>query len=345
MMIIRPITAEDYSSLRELAKITGQGFTSLQDDDKQVLKKLHSALKAFNPGTPPGDSFYLFVLEDMETNVVVGICGIEAAVGVNEPWYNYRVGTLVHSSRELNVHNEINTLTISNDHTRYSELCTLFLTPEARHSRNGAFLSKSRFMFMAEFPERFSDHVIAEMRGMTDSNNVSPFWEGLGRHFFSIEFAEADRLSSMDKVFIAELMPKNTIYTNLLPETAQQAIAQTHVETTPARKLLESEGMRYTGYIDIFDGGVTLEARTEDIRMVRESFKLEVKIEEKVSEGESYLVCNSSFEDFRCCMTSNIFFKNNIASIEPETASALNITEGDRIRIAPLSAGGVIRSL
>ncbi|WP_252343696.1 arginine N-succinyltransferase, partial [Escherichia coli] len=34
-----------------------------------------------------------------------GICAIEVAVGLNDPWYNYRVGTLVHASKELNVYN------------------------------------------------------------------------------------------------------------------------------------------------------------------------------------------------------------------------------------------------
>ena len=69
----------------------------------------------------------MFVLEDTDTGTVAGICAIEVAVGLNDPWYNYRVGTMVHASKELNVYNALPTLFLCNDHTGASELCTLFL--------------------------------------------------------------------------------------------------------------------------------------------------------------------------------------------------------------------------
>jgi len=339
MMVVRPIQAEDYTALRELARKTGPGFTSLQDNDTQVAAKLEAGLAAFSASPPLAEALYLFVMEETDTNEVVGICGIESAVGLSEPWYNYRVGTLVHASRELKVYNQINTLTITNDHTGYSELCTLFLSPEARHSKNGSLLSKSRFMFLAEFPQRFNEHLIAEMRGYSDENGISPFWEGLGWHFFSLDFTEADRHSSMNKVFIAELMPKNTIYTNLLPKEAQEAIGKTHEATTPARRLLENEGMRYTGYVDIFDGGPTLEARIHDIRAVQESQYVKAHIADLPSEGELYLISTTEFSNFRCCMSPITRVSKNLVTVSPDVASALNINEGSTIRIVPLSSG------
>ncbi|WP_370278056.1 arginine N-succinyltransferase [Pontibacterium sp.] len=339
MMIVRPIKADDHTALRELASKTGPGFTSLQDNDQQVAAKMENALKAYDPATRGDEALFLFVMEDTETGEVVGVSGIESAVGLTEPWYNYRVGTLVHASRELKVYNQLNTLTITNDHTGYSELCTLFLAPDARHSKNGSLLSKSRFMFMAEFPQLFSDHLIAEMRGYSDENGISPFWEGLGRHFFSLDFSEADQLSSMDKVFIAELMPKNAIYTNLLPQEAQDAIGKTHNATTPARRLLENEGMRFTGYIDIFDGGPTLEARTNDIRAIQDSHYVKVHIADIKPEGELYMVSTNGFEDFRCCMTALTSVGKHVVTVTPDVAEALNITEGSTVRVVPLSSG------
>ncbi len=337
MMVVRPIRSDDWDALRELARKTGTGFTSLQDDDQQVRGKLEAGLEAFSDNTPE-EALYLFVMEDTENGQVVGICAIESAVGLSDPWYNYRVGTLVQSSKELDVYNRISTLSISNDHTGYSELCTLFLDPQYRHSKNGALLSKSRFMFMAEFPQRFDSGLIAEMRGYSDENGVSPFWEGLGRHFFSIDFALADRRSSMDKVFIAELMPKHTIYTNLLPVSAQEAIGQTHDNTTPARKLLESEGLRYTGYVDIFDGGPLLEAPVRDVRAIRESRYVKAHIDDRPASGEPFLISTTGFDNFRCCMSPVELEGNNIVSVTPEIAGALNISNGDTLRIVPLSA-------
>lgn len=339
MMVVRPIQANDHEALRELGRKTGPGFTSLQDNDEQVAAKLEAGLAAFTAGNIPVEALYLFVMEDTETQEVVGICGIESAVGLSDPWYNYRVGTMVHASRELDVYNQISTLTITNDHTGYSELCTLFLTPEARKNKQGSLLSKSRFMFLAEFPQRFNEHLIAEMRGYSDEHGVSPFWEGLGRHFFSLDFAEADKISSMDKVFIAELMPKNTIYTNLLSQGAQDSIGKTHEATTPARRLLENEGLRYTGYIDIFDGGPTLEARVNDIRAIQESQYVKVHIVDIQSDGETYLISTTEFSQFRCCMSPISRAGKNVITITPNVASALNVIEGTTVRIVPLSSG------
>lgn len=153
------------------------------------------------------------MLEDTRVGRVVGVSALEVAVGLTEPWYNFRVGTLVHASKTLNVYKAVPTLFLSNDHTGYSELCTLFLDPDYRHSLNGKLLSKVRFLFIAAFREHFSGKVVAEMRGYSDEQGNSPFWEGLGSRFFSIDFAQADYLSGTgQKAFIAELMPKHPLY-------------------------------------------------------------------------------------------------------------------------------------
>lgn len=336
MMVIRPIESKDADALRALAKITGPGFTSLQDNESLINTKLVAATQAFENKSNQGEALYLFVLEDTENQEIAGICAIEAAVGLSEPWYNYRLGTLVHASRELEVYNQMQTLTISNDHTGYSELCTLFLHPDYRHSKNGHLLSKSRFMFMAEFPQFFNEKLIAEMRGYSDQNGISPFWEGLGKHFFSIDFTTADKMSSIDKAFIAELMPKYTLYSNLLPISAQEVIAQTHENTIPARKLLEREGMRFTGYIDIFDAGPTLEANVSDLRAVKESSYVKVQIDDQPVESELYLISTTEFENFRCTMSTLYKAGNNLISISSDTAQALGVSEGNTVRIVPL---------
>ncbi|MCJ8337011.1 MAG: arginine N-succinyltransferase [Pseudomonadales bacterium] len=338
MMVIRPIESRDGEALAELAKITGPGFTSLQDNSEVVSNKLTTALAAFEQQDKRGEALYLFVLEDLEEQRIAGICAIEAAVGLSDPWYNYRIGTLVHASKELNVYNQMQTLTISNDHTGYSELCTLFLHPDYRHSKNGHLLSKCRFMFMAEFPQLFHEKLVAEMRGYSDKDGISPFWEGLGKHFFSIDFTTADKMSSIDKAFIAELMPKYTLYTNLLPESARDVIAQTHENTIPARKLLEREGMRYTGYIDIFDAGPTLEANVDDIRAIKDSRYAKVKITDQPTTGELYLVSNTKFENFRCTMVAIGEMGNNLITMQTETAQALGVSAGSTVRIVPLVA-------
>ena len=141
-----------------------------------------------------------------------------------------------------------------------------------RHGKNGPLLAKSRLLFIAEFAERFAPKVIAEMRGKLDADGRSPFWEGLGRHFFAMEYSTADYLTGIgQKAFVAELMPRYPVYANLLPRSARAVIGEVHDDTRAARSMLEQEGFRYEGYVDIFDAGPTLECFRDDIRAVRRS--------------------------------------------------------------------------
>jgi len=274
---------------------SGPGFTSLPGNRELLKAKIMASEVAFSQTRAhPLGSSYLFVLQASQDNKVIGVCGIESAVGLREPFYHYRLGTVVHASRELGVHNSFQTLYLCNDYTGCTEVCTLYLDPEYRCNNNGSLLSRCRFLFLAQFKERFPGKVIAEMRGVSDAQGHSPFWNGLGRHFFSMEFSKADYLTgSGNKVFIAELMPKHSIYIHLLPKAARQVIGEVHEQTVPARKLLESEGFRYEKYIDIFDAGPTLACELKDIRAVRKS-----RSEEHTSELQSHhdLVCRLLLE-------------------------------------------------
>ena len=82
------------------------------------------------------DADYLFVMED-DDGKVVGISAVAGAVGLREPWYNYRVGLTVSASQELKIHREIPTLFLANDLTGNSELCSLFLHAGYRSGLNG----------------------------------------------------------------------------------------------------------------------------------------------------------------------------------------------------------------
>ena len=337
MMVIRPIERGDLSALMQLAGKTGGGLTSLPVDEKTLSARIERSLQTWQGTLPKGEQGYVFVLEEAATGTVAGICAIEVAVGLNDPWYNYRVGTLVHASKELNVYNALPTLFLSNDHTGSSELCSLFLDPDWRKEGNGYLLSKSRFLFMAAFRDRFNEKVVAEMRGVIDETGFSPFWQSLGERFFSMEFSKADYLCGTgQKAFIAELMPKHPIYTYFLSPEAQAVIGQVHPHTAPARAVLEKEGFRYRNYVDIFDGGPTLECDIDRVRAIRKSRLVEVA-EGQPAPGEwpACLVANEQYDQFRA----------TLVCVDPEcerlvlTAAqldALKCRAGDRIRMVRL---------
>lgn len=340
MYYIRPITMDDLETLHQIAIESGPGFTSLPENQELLSAKITRCQHALNQEIQhAGSESYLFVLVDTTTDEVVGTTGIEASVGLKEPWYHYRVGTVVHASRELNIHHQLKTLYLCNDYTGCSEVCTLYLKPEHRHSQNGSLLSKSRFLFMAEHPQRFADRVIAEMRGYSDEQGRSPFWEGLGRKFFAMDYSEADYLTgSGNKVFIAELMPKYSIYIHLLPEEAQRVIGCVHANTEPARRMLENEGFRFENYVDIFDAGPTITAPLEKIRAIRESRYAKARPVDTVEVDEQiplFLLSNTHSDNFRCCIAP-IRERQGIAEISTDIAQVLQIRPNDTIRLVEL---------
>ncbi|SHO54789.1 arginine N-succinyltransferase [Vibrio quintilis] len=336
MLIIRPIALADYSALHRCAVESGHGFTSLPENEELLNYRIEHSVYSFAKAdiTAPTDEGYLMVGIDSESGVAVGTTAIEASVGWDLPFYSYHIDTIVHSSRRLGVNKIVKLLSFGNNYTGCSELCSLFLLPRFREGLNGKLMSKCRFLMMAEHPERFSSTIIAEMRGVSDEQGNSPFWQWLQEHFFGIDFTLADYLAgSGHKGFIADLMPKLPIYVNLLSKEAQAVIGQVHDKTRPALKILEDEGFTCRDYVDIFDAGPTVECHLKHIRSVRNSFSAKVIIQDKVH-GMSVLVSNTSVENFRAVMADVLLDEDREnVMISSEAAKALLVDNGDRVRI------------
>ncbi|OUR59836.1 arginine N-succinyltransferase [Colwellia sp. 39_35_sub15_T18] len=338
MIIIRPIRMTDYDDLHRIAIESGHGFTSLPVNEEILKKRINHSEESFNAQVEQaGNQGYLLVMEDTQTAQVVGTTGIEAAVGLDNAFYHYHLGKVVHNSRELDIHNTVETLSLCNDYTGATEICTLFLQESHRKDGNGRFLSRCRFLFMAEHAERFSDCVIAEMRGVSDEEGRSPFYDWLEKHFLSIEFTKADYLTGIgNKNFIADLMPKYPVYVNLLSEAAQQVINKVHHNTVPALRLLEAEGFSRRGYVDIFDGGPTVEAERSQIRAVRESNRYQVLVDDAYGEdsNQKYIICNTNVANFRATQVKLTLRETaNQVVITADVAQALQVQQGDWVRL------------
>ncbi|MGQ7246082.1 arginine N-succinyltransferase [Halomonas sp. V046] len=340
-MRIRPIASGDLDELQALARETGVGFTSLPDNREFLAEKIASATSAFGEKTPVDQRLYFFVLEDETSGKLAGCCAIEGQVGREVPFYHYRVGTLAHSSKQLDLHRTIDTLFLSSDHTGDAEVASLFLRPEfrgadRRHERNGALLSMMRWLFMAEFRDRFPEKVLAEMRGRFDDNGRSAFWECLGSNFFPMDFDEADRLTGLgQKSFIGELMPKFPIYTPFLSEAARDCIGQVHEHTRPALAMLKKQGLRWEGFIDIFDGGPTVEAYIDDVKGVRLSRHARVEVDPDVEDAErpQWLAATTGMEGFRAAWVGRGPNADGVVTLNEKEARRLEVASGDTLRI------------
>lgn len=194
---------------------------------------------------------------------------------------------------------------------------------------------------MAEFPQRFADKLAAENPGMCDEQGHSPFWNAVGRRFFNMEYPQAEQLSGgRSKTFIAELMPQYPIYVPLLPADAQLAIGQLHSVAELPFSILLDEGFETDTYIDIFDGGPTVEARLQTLRTIQSNRRLHVKPSaEKAASAVPYLIANIAVDGFRATIAHALVEGNEIL-ISPEAVASLQLSKGDMVRAAPLGICG-----
>lgn len=304
MQIIRAVTEDDLDDLMALAAGAGSGLTTLPSERDDMAARIRWSLDSFAAEVDvAGEQYYMLVLEDEPEDGsrgrVIGTSAVFATVGLSKPFYNYRLLKLSQACTDLGMKVDTELLLLGNDFAGASELATLYLESASRGTAIGRQLSRARYLLMAAHRTRFADVVMAELRGWTDENGSSPFWEVVGRPFFQMEFDEADRISGQgNSQFIADLMPKFPIYTNLLPQSARDVIGRPHDQSAAALKLLKNEGFHFRGAVDIFDAGPCVEARLEQIKSVREARSAVLGTDEP-SGGVPSLVANPALDNFR----------------------------------------------
>lgn len=336
MLIVRRVQESDLDPLFELIQKSEYGLTTLKISKDELESRIEKSMFAFQQKTgKPNGQPYVFVMEDLNNGKIVGTCSIYSKIGGFEPMYSYEIKESHHNSDDLGVHKTIRVLHLREEHDGPTEIGSLFLSPDYWGSGHGRLLSLSRFLFMAQFPTRFEEETIAEMRGVVNKEGVSPLWAALGSHFFQIDFPKAETLTSQSKKFIADLMPKHPIYIPLLPPEARDVIGKVHENTKPALTVLEKEGYEFRNLIDIFDGGPTVHCKLSEIRAVQRSKSGTVKaIEKEVEHGKQQLISNAKL-DFKACLGDTTWDKNDV-TIDQVTALRLGIKVGDQIRCVDL---------
>jgi arginine N-succinyltransferase len=327
---IRPARNEDFQALYEMAKLTGGGFTNLPPDRGSLVDKLIRSEKSFaTEAGEPGDELFVFMLENMENGQVRGTCQVFGMVGVDTPFYSYRISTLTQTSQALGKTFRAEMVSLTTDLEGSSEVGGLFLHPGERAGGLGLLLARSRYLFIKLHRERFGRRVLAELRGVIDEAGGSPFWDAIAGRFFGMNFQEADEFNAAHGTqFIADLMPKTPIYTAMLPESARAVMGVPHPSGRAAMKMLESEGFQFDCYIDIFDGGPTMVAPTDQIRTVRESRELVLAaIAEKV-EGPNMMLARGRLADFVACCGPVHTDSEERATLDRPTAALLGIEPG-----------------
>jgi len=325
--VIRAAKPGDLQSIYEMAKLTGGGFTNLPPDRQALRTKLERAEASFACEKEyPSDELYLLVLEDLDSGEVRGTCQIFGQVGQRWPFYSYRIGTDSKHSEQLGRTFHAQVLMLSNDLNGASEVGGLFLHPAARAGGLGLLLARSRYLFIARHRARFGDRILAELRGVIDEAGGSPFWDGVAGKFFGMSFQEADQFNAVHgNQFIADLMPKHPVYIAMLNDHARSVIGVPHPSGRAAMRMLENENFAYENYVDIFDGGPTMTARTDQVASIKDARHGTVTA---VAEGGAdALVATGRLADFRCCFGK----VGDGDTLDGAAAKLLGVSEGDDI--------------
>ena len=355
MLILRPARLSDLPGVEAIALASAVGITSLPPDRDKLYEKIRASTQSFSAEVDVnGEEIYFFVLEDSATGEIVGTSGIVASAGFHDRFYSYRNEIIVHASQELKISNKIHALHLCHDLTGTSLLTSFYIDPKYNDTPWPQLLSRARLLFMAENPHRFADRLAAENPGLCDDEGNAPFWNAVGRRFFGMEYPQAEQLSGgRSKTFIAELMPQYPIYVPLLPPDAQLAIGQLHPVAQLPFSMLLDEGFEADTYIDIFDGGPTVEARLSTLRSIQENRRLRVnrspvinvnmdaniQVKRVTSPPElPYIIATTSTEGFRATI-ANAAVDGGELLLAPELANTLEVAHGESVRALLLGGG------
>ncbi|ASE38496.1 arginine N-succinyltransferase [Brevundimonas vesicularis] len=333
MLVVRPAGPADLDHLLELAILSGPGFTSLPEDPDALADRLELSQASFEGRVPWQEAWYTLMLEDGDTGDIDGVGSVKATVGLKRPFFSFRVVNNTVQSPSLGVKLDHQTLVLVNECTGWTEVGSLFLKADRRKGGAGRLLSQSRYMLIGAQPELFADNVLAELRGVFTPDGACPFWDHVAHKFFPMEFDHADRMTgSTDKQFILDLAPRHPIYTELLPEPARAVIGKVHPQGVPAMALLESEGFRPNGLVDIFDAGPTVACGRDNIRTVRDARRLTAQIVEGVEAELPALISTDSVAAFRA-VRAKADIDGDAVRLNAETAAVLKVRGGDTVRV------------
>jgi len=322
----------DLEPLYEMAKLTGGGFTNLPPDRDSLTAKLERSTAAFDRHDDElGDDQFVLVLENVETGDVRGTCQLFTQVGQQWPFYSYRITTQTQHSQELDKTVRAEMLSLVTDLEGSSEVGGLFLHPNERAGGLGLLLARSRYLFIAMHRKRFADRILAELRGIIDERGGSPFWDGVAGRFFGMTFQDADYFNAINgNQFIADLMPKHPVYIAMLSDDARSVIGLPHPTGRAAMRMLEDENFRAAGYVDIFDGGPSMTAQTDDVKSISEAVSTTLDGVD-LEKGEKALVATGNFENFRCSYGARELGEDGSVSIDAAAADKLDVQPGDTV--------------
>jgi len=212
---------------------------------------------------------------------LVACLRLRTCIGMAEPRPWYHVGCVVHASKHLKLFHRQTILLLGNDHTGAAELAdwgwdraTLKMPEQAGLLQ---LLTRAALLLLARERLLPGGELIVELPGVRDAQGQSPFWEGLGRHFYTGDMRQtAQRHGAHWRTLVASLLPRQAVYTSFLPAATQAAMAQIDPRAGLLADILAAEGLSYNQHITIDDGGPVFSAQTAQLPTLMRARSLEL---------------------------------------------------------------------
>jgi len=95
-------------------------------------------------------------------------------------------------------------------------------------------------------------------------------------------------------------------------------------------RMLENEGFAAEGYVDIFDGGPSMTARTDNVKSIAGSTPGRVSATD-LDIGERALIATGTLGTFRCAYGMRETGEDGSVAIDAICAETLEVGEGDEV--------------
>lgn len=303
--VLRGAREKDLRGLQDLA--SQFSLFNLPADRKVLGEKIERSVASFAGKLPKESAEYVFVIEDLEDESIVGSSLILAKHGTEDvPHYYFKLEKRNRFSEDLGIGFIHQVLQLKEDTDGPSEIGGLLVDRAYRRrpEKLGKQISLVRFLYMGMAKKEFEQRVLCELTPPLGEGGRSEFWESLGRRFTGLPYQEADAISRRNKEFISSLFPEEDIYLCLLDSKARLVMGRTGDETRPAQHLLESIGFQYLHEVDPFDGGPHYGANVENISVVKNGQWAEAHPAEKGTFTQRAFVGQKKNGQFRAVFTA-----------------------------------------
>ena len=298
-----------------------------------------------DPGLDGADDALLLVESAREGgfDAPIACVRVRRAIGLRQPRYWYHVGCAMRVATELNLHHRDRVLSLGNDHTGATELCAIAVdagrTDDATRDATLQLLVDGALAWawrdVADGP--VDARVIVELPGLRVAGR-SPFWHGLGRHFYGGDpRAAVQRHGALWRTHVAALLPQHPLVASLLDADAQAAIGAVPAEAEPLRAALDAAGLRRGDHVTIDEGGAVYVgelARMPAIAALRpRTLRVDAGIDADAAGADACLLLHG---DAAWRMPARV--DDGTVRIAPRDAAAAGLADGARVDASDLGA-------